>query len=65
MTCERCGKDTLAHTMSMFNTQTICLECKEIEKQHPDYERAREAELRAVQSGDYNFRGIGLPADLR
>jgi len=43
----------------MFNTQTICLECKAIEKTHPKYEDACKAELEAVRKGDYNFPGIG------
>ncbi len=59
MICERCYKNTLAHTMSIFNTQTICLDCKDEEKTHPDYEKARDAELAAVRSGDHNFPGIG------
>jgi hypothetical protein len=65
MICERCYTDTLSHTMSTFNTQTICLKCKEKETQHPDYERARDAESAEVRRGNYNFQGVGLPADLR
>ena len=60
MICQRCKKETLIHTMSMFNTQEICLECEEREKDSPRYQEAREAELKAVQSGNYNFKGIGL-----
>jgi hypothetical protein len=48
----------------MFNTDTICHNCLEIERQHPMYEKARETELEAVRTGDYNFKGIGLPLDL-
>lgn len=62
--CERCSKDTNVTTCSMFNIQTICMACKEKEAEHPEYEVAREAESRAVRRGDYNFRGVGLPADL-
>lgn len=61
MTCERCGKETLAHTMSIFNTQTICLDCKDAERLLPTYEEAARAEIEAVKRGDYNFPGIGLP----
>jgi hypothetical protein len=46
--------------MSRFNTQEICLECEEKEKQHPRYKEAVERELEAVKNGNYNFRGIGL-----
>jgi hypothetical protein len=65
MICDRCGQETLAHTGSMFNTDQICLPCKDREEQHPRYAKARDAELEAVKSGDYNYPGIGLPADLR
>ena len=64
VTCERCLKDAAATTMSMFNTETICLDCKEKERVHPDYARASEAELEAVRRGDRNFPGIGKPDDL-
>ena len=65
MICERCGKETIMYTVSMFNTQEICTECMEKEQAHPDYERAVAADRAACMSGDYNFCGIGLPADLR
>jgi hypothetical protein len=44
----------------MFNTQVICIPCKEEEKENPRYAEAVEAERKAVMNGDYNFRGIGL-----
>jgi len=62
--CERCGAETHATTTSMFNTQTICMDCKRAEKRHPQYQAAVEAEGAACRSGNYNFPGIGLPADL-
>ena len=57
--CERCGKETNCHTMSWFNTDLICMDCSKMEKEHPDYLKAREAELKACEAGDYNFPGIG------
>jgi hypothetical protein len=51
--------------MSIFNSQMICEECDEQEKQHPQYHKAKETELQAVKKGDYNFPGIGLPLDLQ
>lgn len=63
-TCPRCGKPSSSHTCSYFNTQSICLECREKEEKHPDYQMARDAEREAVIKGDYNFPGIGLPSDL-
>lgn len=50
--------------MSMFNTEMICMSCKDKEKRHPDYPAAQAAEREAVQKGNYNFEGIGKPADL-
>lgn len=64
MKCERCGKETTTTMCSMFNTETICMACKERERKHPKYAEAREAERQAVLNGDYNFAGIGKPDDL-
>lgn len=59
--CQRCGKSLDGgRTMSMFNTQVICMECKEQEQRRQDYREAVEAERQAVLAGDRNFRGIGL-----
>ena len=46
--------------MSMFNTETICMECAEAERKRPDYETAHAAEVAAVKAGDWNFKGVGL-----
>lgn len=66
--CERCGRETFVTTMSVFNTETICSggdeSCKSKERRHPKYEEAHRIESEAVRSGDYNFPGIGKPADL-
>lgn len=64
MNCDRCGKEMRAHTMSMFNTDLICLTCKAAERQHPKYAEAVAADEAACQAGEYNYPGIGLPADL-
>ena len=66
MDCERCFNSVNGiHTVSMFNTDTICMSCKRRERQHPDYEAARKAESDAVKMGDMNFPGIGCPKDLQ
>lgn len=60
-TCDRCGgslKD--GRTMSMFNTQCICMKCKEKERKRPDYDKAVEADNEQIRQGNYNFEGIGL-----
>lgn len=64
MKCERCGAETGVTIMSMFNTQTICLDCKDGEARHPSYLQARAAEEAAVRAGNSNFPGAGFqPGD--
>lgn len=58
-TCHRCGKPSICHTMSMFNTELICPECESAERKDPRYEEARKAEAEACKRGDFNFPGIG------
>ena len=64
MKCPRCNQESIASTMSIFNTEIVCLECKGKEENHPKHDEARAAELAAVRAGDLNFPGIGLPPDL-
>lgn len=57
--CDRCGQDLKqGRTMSMFNQDCICLDCKEKEKQDKDYDKAVKAEQEAIKKGNYNFQGI-------
>lgn len=59
--CDRCGKPlTGGRTMSMFNTDCICMECKRKETERADYKAASQAEHDAVKNGIRNFKGIGL-----
>jgi hypothetical protein len=60
MICKRCRKETDIHIMSMFNTDEICMECKDKEEQRPDYKEAVEADNNAIRHGNYNFKGIGF-----
>lgn len=62
--CERCHKQSSTFRMSMFNTQLICPECIEKERNHPSYKKAVETERNEYLKGNRNFFGIGLPADL-
>lgn len=64
MKCDRCNTPTTSYKMSFFNTDMICKECETKEKNHPDYQKARETEEAEVRKGNYNFPGIGLPKDL-
>ncbi len=65
--CDRCNKsiNEVGFTMSMFNTDWICLDCADKEANHPQYEEARRAENEALKNRNFNFRGIGLPNDLK
>lgn len=67
--CERCGKDfkrnnVIVYTTSWFNLEHICIDCRDKERAHPDFKKAKQAELEACKQGNYNFPGIGKPADL-
>lgn len=62
--CQRCGGPRNPWTMSLFNSQVICMRCKAVESKHPKYEHARDAEMDAVKMGDLNYPGIGLPPEL-
>ena len=60
--CDRCGKSLAdGFSMSCFNTDALCHECLEEERQHPDYQKAVDAELAALRSGNRNFAGLGWP----
>jgi len=58
--CERCNEPSRVTIMSMFNTQIICMVCKEEERNHPRYEEAVKKELEECAKGNFNFKGIGL-----
>ena len=64
MKCQRCGTIHTSLTFSFFNMDMICFNCSDLERAHPKYREAREAELEALKRGDYNFPGIGKPVDL-
>ena len=51
------------HTMSKFNTDTVCMPCKEDERLAPGYEHADKIEYEAVRAGVRNFPGVGLSAE--
>lgn len=58
-TCDRCGGSLEdGRIMSMLNTDCLCLNCKNKEKQHPQYKEAAEAELAEVRQGNYNYQGL-------
>ena len=59
-TCQRCGAESKVHTMSMYNEDLICMDCKDKEAKREDYDKAREADIKEIRKGNYNFKGIGL-----
>lgn len=62
--CDRCGKQTAITICSQFNTEGLCMQCKKEEEDHPHFHHALKAEQKQIKAGNYNFKGIGLPADL-
>ncbi len=64
MKCPRCRNESTVSIMSKFNTEEICIPCKDREEKHPLYAEADQAEVAAVRNGNYNFQGTGCPADL-
>jgi len=59
MRCQRCGLSNVATTMSMFNTQEICLACEKNERTSPRYNDAVNEEREQVRRGNMNFGGVG------
>lgn len=59
--CQRCGSPLNGVSiMSMFNTQIICMGCKDKERQDPNYKKAVQADIDEIRKGNFNFEGIGL-----
>ena len=57
--CDRCGGNLKGgRIMSMYNTDCICLACKDKESKRPDYGKAVEVEHEEVKKGNYNYKGI-------
>lgn len=59
--CDRCGESLAGgRTMSMYNTDCICMKCKDTETKRSDYKKAVEADRAEIAKGNYNFKGIGF-----
>jgi hypothetical protein len=57
--CPRCKESTNGRTtMSVFNTEVICISCREKEKEDPDYKSAVDTEVDETRKGNYNYPGI-------
>ena len=60
--CDRCGKPlTGIRIMSMYNTDCLCMDCKEEERKRSDYKSAVDADNAEIRKGNYYFKGIGYP----
>lgn len=60
-TCDRCGGSLEnGRTMSMFNTECICMKCADEERKRDDYKDAVEADHAEIRKGNFNFKGIGF-----
>jgi len=56
--CDRCGQSTNGvTTMSVFNEDVICMDCKKEEKNDPEYGAAVEAESEEIRKGNNNYKG--------
>ena len=64
MNCDRCNRITDTLKMSLFTNHYICETCMQKERNHPDFEKARDTVLDEMNKGNYDFEGIGLPDDL-
>lgn len=63
--CDRCGEYSTTTTGSWFTSEMICKKCATLERQHPQFEEAKQAVLEHERMGDMNWEGIGLPTDLQ
>ena len=61
--CDRCHKSLAdGFSMSRFNTDALCYDCLEAERQHPDYQKAVDAELRHSAPATAILRASDGPA---
>lgn len=60
--CPRCGGPMSSFSVSFFNIEEVCMDCKADERLAPGFAAAQAAEEAAVQRGDFNFPGVGLSA---
>ncbi len=57
--CDRCGGNLKSgRIMSMYNTDCLCMECKEKETKQSDYAEAVKADHEEIRRGNYNYKGI-------
>jgi hypothetical protein len=60
--CTRCNTETAVQIMSMYNTDWICIDCKDEEKTRPDYNQAVAKDIMELAD---RVDDPGLAASLR
>jgi len=55
--CDRCFKKSMAYIMSMYNTQWICMDCKDKEQKRDDYQEAVDRDVAAYMQRVEAARG--------
>ena len=59
--CDRCGGSLKGgRIMSMYNTDCICLHCKDKESKRADYGGAVKADHEEIKKGNYNYKGLNV-----
>lgn len=61
--CDRCKSKVKSYTLSWFNTDYICMNCRIAEEKHPDIELAKATDINELRKGNYNYEGIGYPGE--
>ena len=61
--CHRCDKDARAYAFSVFDNRLLCSDCEALERQHPDFELARNTLRYHLKRGDLGFTGIGFRSE--
>lgn len=61
MICARCRTEVAVYMVSFFNLDSLCTDCQDEERRHPDYAFAAQAESAQVLAGNFNYAGIGWP----
>ena len=58
-TCDCCGGSLKSgRILSMYNSDCLCLPCKEKETKRSDYQEAVKADHEQIKKGNYNYKGI-------
>ncbi len=60
-TCHRCVVEAGGYAVSYFNIDLLCAVCEQEERQHPDFDVARNTLRHAFARHDYGFNGVGWP----